>query len=471
MRSELSSVRDAVVARRVSAVDVMRHALAQVEALDGQLNAVVALRAEPALAEAAALDRQVAAGDQVGPLAGVPLLVKDLEHVAGMVTTQGSLLLRDAAPAPTDSVAVGRLRAAGAVVVGKSNLPEFATEGYTDNVLFGATANPWSLDHSPGGSSGGSGAALAAGMVPAATATDGGGSIRIPAAFCGLVGIKPTIGLIGRWPAPSWIDYSTAGPLATTAADLALLLSIEAGPVAGDPTAVRGWQREQRPLRRAFAVARFGPWGPIPAGVSASFQAAVAGFQEATGLEVTEVTAEGLFGGADPDTDWFTVCTAEHVARLGRDWVIAGLDAMHPAARGFMEWGLGVGIDDYLAARRRRFDFVHALDLLLGDGGVLLSPTVASEGWLADGRTSSDAEPGMLAAELFNTSVQNITGHPALSLPAGRSGNGVPFGLQVTAPHGADALLLDLAVTWESAQPWPTVAPGYQPFATSLGLP
>lgn len=470
MRSQLALIRDSVAARRVSAVDVVQHALTQIESLDQPLNAVVCVCGEQALAEAAELDARVAAGGDLGPLAGVPLLVKDLEDVAGMVTTQGSMLLRDADPAATDSVSVGRLRAAGAIVVGKSNLPEFATEGYTDNLLFGGTANPWSLAHSPGGSSGGSAAALAAGMVPAATGTDGGGSIRIPAAFCGLVGLKPTIGLVGRWPAPDWIDYSTEGPFATSAADLALLLRLQAGPVAGDPTAVRGWDRSPRPLRRAFAVERFGPWGALPAGVGASFAAAVSAFGLATGVTAEPVTAAELFGGADLDADWFTVCAVEHVARLGRGWVTDSLPAMHPAARAFLEWGLGVGIDDYLAARRRRFDLVRAVDALLGDDAVLLSPTVASEGWLVDGRTTPDAEPGMLEAELFNTSLQSITGHPALSLPAGRSGNGVPFGLQVTAPHGTDAMLLALAATWESAQPWPAVAPGYQPFADGLGL-
>jgi Asp-tRNA(Asn)/Glu-tRNA(Gln) amidotransferase A subunit family amidase len=131
-------------------------------------------------------------------------------------------------------------------VVGKTNTPELAFEGYTDNRIFGATRNPWALDFSPGGSSGGSAAALAAGLAPIATATDGGGSIRIPAALCGLAGIKPTNGVIGRRPIPDWIDLSTDGPLAVTVADLALLLQLEAGPVDGDPIA--GGSRDRHPL-------------------------------------------------------------------------------------------------------------------------------------------------------------------------------------------------------------------------------
>lgn len=469
--SELRRIRDAVARRELSAVEVVDHALRRIEALDDGLNAVVALRGDAARGEARALDAAVAAGSDPGPLAGVPVLVKDLEDVTGMVTTQGSVLLRDAAPADHDSTVVSRLRAAGAVVVGKSNLPEFATEGFTDNLLFGATCNPWATDWSPGGSSGGSAAAVASGMVPVATATDGGGSIRIPAASCGLVGLKPTNGLVGRWPAPDWIDYSTEGPFATSVDDLRLLMHLIAGPVAGDPTS---WSlpsaEPAAPPRRAFAVDRFGPHGALPPEVRQRFESASRAFGEVLGVDVEPVRPEVLFDGADPDADWFTVCTAEHVARFGRAWVEAGLAAMHPAARGFMEWGLGIGIDDYLAARRRRFDYVRALDRLLGHDAVLLSPTVAATGWLADGRLAPDAAPGMLPPEVFNTALQNATGHPALSLPAGVCGNGVPFGLQVTAARYADAVLLDVAAAWEQARPWPRVAPGYVRFTDGLGL-
>ncbi len=471
MRSEIGTLRSAVASRQVSAEQVVQHALAQIADIDPELNAVVRLRSDAALAEARELDRRLAAGDPTGPLAGVPFLVKDLEDVVGLPTTQGSVLLRDAPPARRDSTVVARLRGAGAIVVGKTNLPEFATEGFTANELFGVTRNPWSLDHSPGGSSGGSAAAMSSGMVPLATATDGGGSIRIPAAFCGLVGLKPTNGLVGRWPAPDWIDYSTEGPFATCAADLELLMGVECGPTAGDPTSPSAWSRNSsgRP-DRVFATERFGPHGPLPTGVRASLDQGIARFESLSGMTAEWVCPEDLFSGADPDADWFTVCTAEHVARLGRGWVEEGRGLMHPAARGFMEWGLSVGIDDYLAARRRRFDYVRAMDELLGDSGVLLSPTVASAGWSADGRPSPGRLPEMQPPELFNTALQNITGHPSMSLPCGTSGNGVPFGLQVTGPRYADQLLLDLAAAWEAAYPWPQVAPDRQRFSAGLGL-
>ena len=336
---------------------MVTEALDRISRLDPAINAVVALRAEGAYREAETVDAAIARGEPVGPLAGVPVLVKDLEDVAGMATTQGSRLFADAPPATSDGLIPARLRAAGAIIVGKTNLPEFATEGFTDNLLFGATGNPWSLAHSPGGSSGGSAAAVAAGMVPIATATDGGGSIRIPAAFCGLVGLKPTHGVIGRYPPHDWIDFSTFGPFATSVADLRLLLAVEAGPVAGDPTArPRGWAMEPTPPpARLYAAHRTSDLGPLPPGILRSFEEAAAALGEVLALPVTWLEPTSFFADGDPDLDWFTVTASEHVAALGRDWVIANLGRMHPATQAFMEVGLATGIDAYLAARRRRF--------------------------------------------------------------------------------------------------------------------
>jgi Asp-tRNA(Asn)/Glu-tRNA(Gln) amidotransferase A subunit family amidase len=162
------------------------------------------------------------------------------------------------------------------------------------------------------------------------------------------------------------------------------------------------------------------------------------------------------------------VTAAEHVSSLGRDTVERSLERLHPGARWFMEEGLRVTLDGYLAARRRRFGYVRELDELLGEDGVVLSPTIAGPGWLAEGRMTADGQVGPLPGEVFNTSVQNTTGHPALSLPAGRLPNGLPFGLQVTGPRFRDQLLLDLASAWERAHPWPRTADGYEPFDAGL---
>ena len=461
---------DAVRTRHVSSRQLVERVLERISGLDGHLNAVVALRADLALAEAQELDVQITAGGDPGPLAGIPVLVKDLEDVAGMRTTQGSALFADAPVAARDGLALSRLRAAGAVVVGKTNLPEFATEGYSANLIFGVTRNPWGLKWSPGGSSGGSGAALAAGLAPIATATDGGGSVRIPAALCGLVGIKPTNGLIARQPIPDWIDYSTDGPLATTVADLRLLLTVQSGPAPGDPTALPS-PPPVGPTRpgRLYAAPRFAPWDcPLPDVIQSAFDEAVAAFGELVGLPIEWLDPETIFATGNPDTDWFVVTTAEHVCSLGRGVVERNLDRLHPGARWFLEQGLQVTLDDYLDARRRRFGYVRELDEMLGEEGVVLSPTIAAEGWLAEGRLSTSDQVGPLPAEVYNTSLQNMPGHPALSLPAGRLPNGLPFGLQVTGPRFRDQLLLALADSWEEAWPWPQVADGYEPFDAGI---
>jgi len=461
----------AVASGRVSAAEVTRRTLDRLSDTARPahaLNAVTLLRHDEALAEAVLVDERLRSGRDAGPLAGVPVLVKDLEDVAGLPTTMGSLLFADSAPKQQDSTVPTRLRAAGAVVVGKSNLPEFAIEGFTDNLLFGATGNPWNPELSPGGSSGGSAAAVSAGLVPVATATDGGGSIRIPAAFCGLVGLKPTNGVVGRWPAPDWIDFSTEGPFATTAHDLRLLLTVVSGPVAGDPTAVPWWvERRGRRPERLYRTDRFGPHGPLPDDVAASFDAAVEQFAATWGLGCDVVSPADLWPGHDPDDDWFTLATAEHVSRFGRAWVEESLPQMHPSSQAFMEWGLRIDLDAYLAARRRRYEYVRALDTLLGERGLLLSPTVAMSGWTLDGRLPG-RPAGLLPPDVYNTALQNITGHPALSLPAGNSPNGLPFGLQVTAPRYSEDLLLDVAEVWEAAHPWPLNAPGYDGFVDAV---
>jgi len=457
---------EAVASRRISAESAVDEALRRIGERDASLAAVVELRSEQALAEARALDRRLDTGEQTpGPLCGVPLLVKDLEDVAGMVTRKGSLLLADANPAVADDACVARLRQAGAIVVGKSNLPEFATEGFTDNLLYGATHNPWNPALSPGGSSGGSAAALASGMVPLATATDGGGSVRIPAAFCGLLGLKPTHGRVGRRPTADWLDFSTEGPLATEAADLRLVDSILAGMTLGDPDSAPGTAGDLQPVQRLFAAQRTSDLGPLDPELAGLFDDAVAAMAELLGLQVEWLEPGTLFAGAgDPDLDWFVAATAEHVAALGRSYVGENLDRMHPATQTFMRDGLSVDIDSYLAARRRRFEQARRVDELLDGAGLLLTPTVAATAWTTDGRLPGQESSDMLPPAAYSTAMQNVTGHPALSLPAGISAIGLPFGLQVTATRWRDADLLNLAEAWQAAHPWAVTAPGYDPF-------
>ncbi|HYJ74373.1 MAG TPA: amidase [Kineosporiaceae bacterium] len=467
---EAGRVAEAVGRREVRAVDAVAEALRRIEALDGPIGAVCALRADEALAEAAELDRRLDAGAPPGPLAGVPLLVKDLQDVAGMPTRAGSVLLAGAPPKERDGLVVERLRAAGAVVVGKSTLPEFATEGHCASPLTGVTRNPWHLPSSPGGSSGGSAAALAAGMVPLATATDGGGSVRIPAAFCGLVGLKPTFGLIPRRPLPDWLDLSVEGPMGTTVADVRLQLAVTAGGSgAGDPEAWPGSGLPPSPVagppQRLLVAHRTAPLGPLPDDVAAALEAAVD--QLATlfpDAEVVRLPPDGAGLDLDGGEDWLALASADHVAALGRGFVEANLDGMSAGARAFLGFGLRVGLDDYLAARRRRFGYVAALDRLLEGGGVLVTTSSGAASIPAEGWLDADGRPTGIPPEVYTTELQNLTGHPSISLPAGTIGP-LPFGVQLTAPRLADTWLLDLAERWEAARPWPRHPPGYTPFS------
>jgi Asp-tRNA(Asn)/Glu-tRNA(Gln) amidotransferase A subunit family amidase len=204
--------------------------------------------------------------------------------------------------------------------------------------------------------------------------------------------------------------------------------------------------------------------------VEERFRAALADLEGVLALSAKWVDPASLFHHGNPDTDWFVLATTEQAHRLGREWVTKNLDQMHPAVQEFLGQGLAVTIEEYLAARRRRFGHVRDLDLLLGHGTVIATPTVASTGWLRDGRMSPEGRPGMVPPEVYNTAAQNVTGHPAISLPAGRCGNGVPFGLQLTGPRFRDDLLLDVAELWGQVHRWPPLAPGYDPFPSALGL-
>jgi Asp-tRNA(Asn)/Glu-tRNA(Gln) amidotransferase A subunit family amidase len=454
----LAELAAAVREKRASARELVELAYERIENHNGDLNAVVALRdRDEALADAAAVSRD-------GPLAGLPLLVKDNHDVAGMRTTYGSALFADAAPAGRDALVVERLRAAGAIVVGKTNLPEMAFAGFTDNIVFGPSGNPWGLEWSPGGSSGGAGAALAAGLAPLATATDGGGSVRIPAAFCGLAGLKPTNGLVARRPIHSWMDLSSDGPMASTVADVRLLLDVMRGPTAGDLWAIGDWTPRSEMPRRVLASPRTWDWGPLPPAMEERYRAALASIDRELGLPIGEIEPASLFDGiGDPADDWFVLVAVEELTWIGREQVRENLDRLSPSFRENMESALEIDVDRYLEARRNRYGYASRMDELLGADGVFICPTMGYEGWLANGSLPETGEPA--GGEGYNNGEANLTGHPALSVPAGVSPNGIPFGLQITGPRFRDDLVLAFGEAWERANPWPAFAPGYEPFA------
>src|SRR4249919_17183 len=287
MLTELArSVRE----RRVHPTELVEEALRRIDKLDGPINAVVALGAEQALEAAKQSPCE-------GPLAGIPYLVKDLARCIGLPTSYGSPFSAGGPPETVDDTTVARLRAAGAIPIGKSNSPAYGWTAATTNPVFGSTRNPWNLERTPGGSSGGSAAALAAGMVSMATATDTGGSIRIPAAYSGLVGLKPTNGTIPRDPAAramDWIDMTTDGPLGVTVDDVRLQLAVLAG--------TRPIERSGPPSR-LFVLDRWVPRMPLPAEDAALFEVAVAVRAAEAGLEPERPDVSELFHGADLDVD------------------------------------------------------------------------------------------------------------------------------------------------------------------------
>lgn len=232
-RTSLADLAASVRGGSLSARELVTHALERIEAVNPAINAFVAVDGDRALADAARIDDAIARdAGSVGPLAGIPIGVKDNEDAVGFVTTSGSATRAGGAPSARDSVHVARLRAAGCIVLGKTNMPEFGLRGETDNRTFGVTRNPWNPSHTPGGSSGGSAAAIASGMVPLATGSDGGGSIRIPSSVCGITGLKPTLGRVPTADPdpPGWPNLSTKGPMARRAADVALALDAVVGP-------------------------------------------------------------------------------------------------------------------------------------------------------------------------------------------------------------------------------------------------
>jgi Asp-tRNA(Asn)/Glu-tRNA(Gln) amidotransferase A subunit family amidase len=429
-------------------------ALQRIDKLDPEINAVVALRADEALAEADAHPR-------TGALAGLPLLVKDLARTVGLPTTFGSHLYADAPPDTVDDIYVARLKAAGAIVVGKSNSPAFGHTAFTANQVFGATRNPWNLTRSPGGSSGGSAAALAAGMVPLATTSDGGGSVRIPAALCGLVGYKATNGAIGRGVLPRWLEFSAMGCTGSTVDDVLLEASAVVGAAPGDVISIpsSGVDLQPRTPARVFACPSLRRSGAEPV-IAAAFDAACDAIGAEIGVSVQpaeEPTTTGC------SRAWFTMATAELAQSLAEHrsrW-----DELEPSLRLMVEIGAEVPTFDYLAAARQRWAECARVDALLGEDGVLLTPTVNAVAWAPEGPLPTTVAGIDDSWGAVNTADFNFTGHPAINVPLGRDDAGVPFGLQIVAPRCREGLAFGVAKLWERINPWPPVADGYAEFA------
>ena len=434
-----------VRAREIGSHELVVRSLRRIEALDPDLGAVVALRPEEALSDARTLDDLLARGHEAGSLVGLPLLVKDMTDVAGMRTTYGSQVF--AGPRRPRRAMRWWSRASARPAPSLSARPTCRSSrrrASRRTCVHGTTRNPWNPERTCGGSSGGSAVALATGMAAIATATDGGGSVRIPAAYCGLVGLKPTNGVIGRDPIPEldrpvhrravldrmppiWRCSSTCSEGRPPAIRRRRRLaprserrrSAASSRSSGSPTSGRC------PRRRRF---------PSPRRRRGSPTCSIARFEQ--------ITPSDLFGDRRIDDDWFTLCGVEHAHVFGRAWFDQHVDLLTPAIRDLFEDGFSCPTEEYLAARRRRFEYVRALDDLLGDDGVLVSPVMAIDACPAEGRDEGTRCRAVRVRRPEHHRASGVVRCRPGSIPSG-----VPFGLQVTAPRFRDDLLLDVAAS------------------------
>jgi aspartyl-tRNA(Asn)/glutamyl-tRNA(Gln) amidotransferase subunit A len=443
-KETVAELADAVRSGKVSARELTQVALDRIDALNPRLNAFVAVDGEAALDAAAEVDEAIAGGDDPGPLAGIPIGVKDNMDAAGYRTTIGSALHADRAPATTDCVLVARLKAAGCVVVGKTNTPEFAWTADTYNDLFGRTGNPWELARSPGGSSGGTSAALAAGMVPLATGSDGGGSIRIPAAACGLAGFKPSLGRIPTADPtpPNWGPLSTRGPMARTTADTVLALDAVIGPDPRDiyslPMPEPSWTGVLETAHVPMRVA----WSPdlgyanVDAEVRAVCEQAVAKLDE-LGAEIVRI--DKVFD-ADPSLAWFTIAAAGTARTLEPLRDTPGWDRVDPGITRQLDFAAGVSAADLA----RAYDQCHHLNWrlveLFRDVRLLVCPATAAV-------PPIHGEPAIINGDEHALWVPlclpfNMTRSPAGTVCAGFTDAGLPVGLQLIGPQHGDLVVL-----------------------------
>lgn len=459
-----SSIADASAAierLEVSPVALLEAVLARIDVLDPRLNAYVRLMPDSARADARAAEERARLGRRRSPLDGVPIAVKDLIDTAGVVTAAGTGAYHDRVP-PADAEAVRRLREAGAVVVGKTNTHELAWGGTTNNRHFGATHNPWLLDRVPGGSSGGSGAAVAAGLALGALGTDTGGSVRIPAANCGVTGFKPTFGLVGRTgvvPLAGTLDH--VGPLARSALDCALLLDVLAGPDSDGPDSdPRG--PEARPPGGYAAALLAAPPG-IEGVRLAVIPTLLAGCEPAV-LEAFERSLQVLraLGAAVEHVDPLPARTAEEVRALVVTIISVEAAAtfgdlaaerghlMARPVRERLEAALAIPAVDYRRALDARREAERRCEAALHDGrfDAFLAPTspVQPEPIAPD----PEDEPNV-PLRFRNTSLFNASRQPALSVPTGGDPEGLPTGLMIAGAKHADALVLRVGHAYQQA--------------------
>jgi amidase len=455
VESTARAMAEAVRRREISARELLELHLARIAERNPELNAIVSLDEERARAGAAAADAATARGDDLGPLHGLPFAFKDTHDVAGWRTTYGSPLFADHVP-DADDLVVARIRAAGVVPIGKTNVPEFATGSHTFNAVFGTTLNPVDPTRSAGGSSGGAACALRAGMVPLADGSDMGGSLRNPASFCGVVGLRPSLGRVPSWPTDNlWETTSTSGPLARDVGDLALLLSVIAGPDPRVPTALAD-------PGTAFAPPLTGDL----AGVRVALSPDLGGLLEVdaqVARVVEEAGARFAAAGAEVEPAYPDLSEADDTFRTLRAWLFQSAfadllaehpDSFKPSLADNIRAGASLTGADVARAYAGRSALSERMRVFFESYDVLVLPTSQVPPFRADQEYPREINGRPMATYLDwmrSAYVITVTGCPAISVPAGRTADGLPVGVQVVAPFGADRRLLEVAAAFEAA--------------------
>ncbi|WP_285730608.1 amidase [Nocardiopsis sp. ATB16-24] len=441
---------------RDGAEQVIRDYLVRLHTLEPRINAIASLREEAALEDARRIDTDPDL--RKGPLAGVPVLVKDVHEVAGLTMSNGSRAFASYTP-DFDSEAVSRLKRAGAVILGSTVMPEFGLRATTDNLLHGATRNPWKPEFGPAGSSGGAAAAVAAGLAPLALTGDGAGSGRVPAAACGIVGLKPTRGRIPWGPGTHehWAGLAISSPMARTVRDTARLLDVVSGPMTGDPYGLpatppnhflEACDRRSGPLRVAWTLTP--PHGQVDEGIAAAVQSTLEVFDDLPHSLVED--SPDLTGMRDP----LLTIMAGNVGALVQLVGPTGLGAVEAPSLEIARQGERMTASDYVAAVNACRALAARVLEFWKEHDVLVTPTSTRPPLRVGEAPKGDSfvERWSFYADVFAFGYPfNMTGQPAITVPCGFDGNGIPVGLQLVGRPGAEDVLLDLAAQIEELRP------------------
>ena len=427
----------------LSPVDVAEYLLGRIDALDAQINAFCLVDPETTLAMARASEDRWMSGEPQGVLDGVPVAIKDLVVSKGWPTLRGSKTVDRNQPAEHDAPSVARLRENGAVFIGKTTTPEFGWKGTNDSPLTGTTRNPWNLSKTPGGSSGGAGAALAAGYCPLAIGTDAGGSIRIPASFSGVFGLKPTAGRVAMWPASPFGTLAHLGPMSRTVADSALFLNVISEPDARDwfqqpfPQVDYTWDLAKgiRGAKVAFSP-RLGWVKHVDPEVEATVAATVKRFTE-LGAHVTEVAPPG----GDPTSFFMTLYTAG-AGFLLADYPEEKLALLDPNLRALVEASRSITRKDFQQATADRAAYGAGIKAFMANYDFLVTPSTAVAAFDTPLVTPFDPNGKLWTDWTPFTYPFNATTQPAASIPCGFTSDGLPIGIQIIGRMGEDARVL-----------------------------